>query len=218
MIPMGLDLATAYYADLVASYVRGQLGDLAGRSADEAIAAGIEAGLHLHQFKRTAMLPRVQKVLGILRGMAPESLLDVGSGRGVSLWPLLDAFPALSVTAIDLDPRRVADLDPVRRGGVDRLRALRMDVNDLQFPDDHFDGVAVLEVFEHLPRPEIAMAEVIRVARRFVVASVPSHPDNNPQHLHLFEPEQLEEMLRRAGARRVRVEHVLNHRIALAQV
>lgn len=44
-------------------------------------------------FKRTAALPRVRKVLGILHGLGPESVLDVGSGRGVFLCPLLDGIP-----------------------------------------------------------------------------------------------------------------------------
>ena len=41
-----------------------------------------ERKLRLHRFKRTAGLPRVRRVLGALKGFAPETLLDVGSGRG----------------------------------------------------------------------------------------------------------------------------------------
>src|SRR5687768_8078680 len=83
-----------YFTRLAAAYVRGKLGRDAPRvSHDELIAAGLAGGLRLHKFKRSTELPRVRKVLGLLRGLSPASLLDVGSGRGTFLWPLLDAFP-----------------------------------------------------------------------------------------------------------------------------
>ena len=34
-------------------------------------------------------------------GIQPTSLLDIGSGRGTFLWPLLDTLPTLPVIAID---------------------------------------------------------------------------------------------------------------------
>src|SRR5690349_19042826 len=106
---------TPYYTSLAAAYVRGRLGgatpaalpadllnapleNLSGAQLDAVLAAGQSAGLRLHRFKRTMELPRVRKTLGALRGLLPASLLDVGSGRGAFLWPLLDAFPALPVT------------------------------------------------------------------------------------------------------------------------
>mgnify|MGYP006144177473 CR=1 FL=1 len=46
-------------------------------------------------------MPRVRAMLGTLRGLAPESLLDVGSGRGVFLWPMLDGLPDVRVTSIE---------------------------------------------------------------------------------------------------------------------
>jgi hypothetical protein len=42
----------------------------------QVIDAGLTAGLRLHKFKRTMGLARVERVLGILRGLAPECLLD----------------------------------------------------------------------------------------------------------------------------------------------
>jgi len=49
-----------------------------------------------------------------------------------------------------------------------------------------------------------------------VVASVPSHEDDNPEHLHLFDGKHLERLFREVGARRVTIDHVLNHIVAVA--
>ena len=189
-----------YYADLARAFTRGKY---------------VEVPSGLHRFKRTGGLPRVQQVIGTLKGLAPESLLDIGTGRGVFLWPLLDALPELRVTAIDRLTGRVADIQCVRRGGISRLSSARMDVTRLALADGSFDVVTVLEVLEHLPNPHDAAREVLRVARRAVVASVPSKEDDNPEHIQLFDKDSLEALFLDAGARRVSIRYVLNHILAV---
>lgn len=209
-----------YYLDLAAAYVRGMFPDMQADSAESLFRKGQDAGLRMHRFKRTSELPRVRRVLGILRSFAPESLMDIGSGRGVFLWPLLDAFPELRVQALDRAEHRVADLEAVARGGIDRLSPVQGDVTALTFEDRAFDGVTVLEVLEHLEQPALGVREVLRVARRFVVASVPSKPDDNPEHLHLFTGESLASAFNDAAhdlgrTIKVRSEFILNHIVAV---
>jgi hypothetical protein len=48
--------------------------------------------------------------------------------------------------------------------------------------------------------------------------SVPSRPDDNPEHIHLFDRDTLDGMLRAAGAKRVSIEFVRDHLIAAARV
>ena len=212
------ELARGYYLELAAALVRHRLPELADLPLAELFRRGLEAGLRLHHFKRTAGLPRVCKVLGILRGLAPADLLDVGSGRGVFLWPLVDSFPGLRVLSIDRKSVNVADVHAVHAGGVERLRGAVMDVHRLALADDCVDVVTFLEVLEHLPQPQRAVAEAVRVARRFVVVSVPSHEDENPEHIHLFTRNSLIELFAAVGVRRLSFDAVLNHLIVVARV
>jgi SAM-dependent methyltransferase len=223
------------YRRLAAAFVRGQAGgggsialdealarpaleDLSDDELDAIIRAGAGAGLRLHRFKCTAGLPRVARVIGMLRGLLPGSLLDIGSGRGVSLWPLLEAFPELEVTAVDRLAHRVEAIQAVGEGGVGRLRAAAMDAARLDFGDAAFDGVLALEVLEHIPEVGRAVREAVRVARRFVIASVPSKEDSNPDHIHLLDRSTLERLFLEAGALRVHFDGVPGHRIALATI
>jgi 2-polyprenyl-3-methyl-5-hydroxy-6-metoxy-1,4-benzoquinol methylase len=210
---------TRYFTSLAAAFVRGRLPEHAHEHDDaRVIARGLAAGLRLHKFKRNTDLPRVRRVLGALRGVAPESLLDIGSGRGTFLWPLLEAFPELPVTAVDKDARRAADLDAAARGGLARLTARCMDAESLSFADDAFDAVTLLEVLEHMPHPARALANAVRVARRFVVATVPSKEDDNPEHIHLFDAKSLKSLFVDAGAPGVHFEYVRGHILAIASL
>ncbi len=127
---------TLLYSRLAAAFVRGTLHHIPecdpalfdtplDRLNEAQCAALIQLGqlrdLRLHRFKRTMGLPRVAKVLGVLKGVQPTELLDIGSGRGAFLWPLLDTFPQLPVTALDTLAYRIADLQAVRAGGVATL-------------------------------------------------------------------------------------------------
>ena len=211
--------AERLYTELAAAYVRGKLPEAApGLKDEEVLEVGRAAGLKLYRFKRTMELPRVRAVLGVLRGIAPRNLLDIGSGRGVFLWPLLDAFPELPVTAVEPDAQRRAHLEAVRLGGIHRLSVLAANALQLDCADSAFDVVTVLEVLEHQAHPMSLAQEAIRVARSFVVVSVPSTPDNNPEHVQLFTGATLRQLLREAGAENVRVDYVLNHIIAVARV
>jgi SAM-dependent methyltransferase len=211
-----------YYIDLAAAFVRGKIGAGDDLSPEELIRMGKARGLRLHKFKRQAELPRVRKVLGLLQGLAPASLpstlLDIGSGRGAFLWPLLDSFPHLAVIALDHNPIRIMDIDAVRRGGRGNLRSLQADATAIGLADDCVDVVTALEVLEHLSRPALAAAEALRIARNFVVASVPSKEDDNPEHAQLFSRESFEALWMEAGARGVNIQYTLNHMIAVVKV
>ena len=174
----------------------------------------------LHYFKEKEDLPRVQVVLGFLQGIVPagqcDSLLDVGSGRGVFLFPLLREFPELEVTSLDILPNRVALLECVRSGGVENLHPMLADICDSGIPDKSFDVVTMLEVLEHIPDTERAVRNAVRLARNYVIVSVPSKLDDNPEHIHLFSNEDLKNHFLAAGCPKVKFMSVTNHRVMIA--
>ncbi len=210
------DLAERYFLGPAAAFVRGRRPDAPLAGDARVVAWGLEQeDLKLHKFKRKRPLPRVTRVIGALRGFQPRSLVDIGSGRGTFLWPMMDALPNLAVTSIETHPVRIRDLRAVRDGGIQRLTVRDEDASETQLPDDHADVVTVLEVLEHQTHPERLAHQALRLAKTWVVASVPSQPDDNPEHIQLFTPQTLRALF--VGAARVDIEHVRGHLIAIAQ-
>ena len=171
----------------------------------------------LYAFKNThSDMPRVRRVLGFLKSVQFETLLDVGSGRGVFLFPFLEEFPWVQVTSLDILPHRVEFLQDLSRGGITQLHAMEGDICEQPFPDKSVDMVTMLEVLEHIPEVERAVRAAVRMARKYVVVTVPSKPDNNPEHIHLLTKEILTELFGAAGCTRLHFDGVTGHLFMVA--
>ena len=175
-----------------------------------------------HYFKAKEDLPRVKSVLGFLQGVIPagqcKTLLDVGSGRGAFLFPLLRDFPTLEVTSIDILPHRIELLDCLHQGGITNLHPIFGDICTWNAPDKSYDVVTMLEVMEHIPDTEAVVRNAIRLAHNYIVVSVPSKPDDNPEHIHLFSNEDLKSLFMEHDCKKVKFISVTNHRIMVAQI
>ncbi len=97
-----------------------------------------------------------------------RSLLDVGAGHGVFLEELRSARGIAGI-GIEVTPAKV---DYGRSRGLDMRLG---DAARLEFPNAAFDAVLSSEVLEHLPfgTYEAALAELARVAREWVIVTVP---------------------------------------------
>ena len=204
---------------LPASIVCKKASDCSEAECLRVVRAGCEAGLKLYPFKRsTHSLPRVRNVLGFLRSIQFETMLDVGSGRGIFLLPFLKEFPGVQVTSLDVRDDRVEFLGELACGGFPQLSALRGDVCEKLYPEGTFDVVCMLEVLEHIPQVEHAVEAAVCMASRHVVVSVPSKPDNNPEHIHLLTKGRLTDLFCAAGCDRLRFSGVNGHLIMVATV
>jgi SAM-dependent methyltransferase len=151
---------------------------------------------------------------GLWRRAAPESVLDVGCGEGVLTVEWAERLAGGRVVGIDLD-------DPKLRGEWERRRRPNLEfraeeATSLSFADDEFDLAAAIEVLEHLPDPEATLSEMARVARRWLLVSVPREPlwrglnlargaylrelGNTPGHLNHWSKRAFVSLLSRHGA------------------
>ena len=193
--------------------------ELTEEEKNEIRKAAEDMELKLHYFKRSdRMLPRVHKTIGFLKGIYFESLLDVGSGRGVFLLPFLEEFPYIEVSSIDILDKRIEMLADISRGGIENLRVEKADICEQPYADGSFDVVTLLEVLEHIPDVENAIRSAVRMARKYIVVTVPSKEDDNPEHIHLLTREKLTEYFHACGVRKLSFDGVPGHLFMIAKI
>ena len=106
---------------------------------------------------------------------APRSVLDVGCGEGVLTYRWAQQLGEKPIVGIDLADTKLEAQWRTRRR--ENLEFRTMDVDGLRsFPDRSFDLAAAIEVLEHVPDPEQTLAEMARVAERYLLVSVPREP------------------------------------------
>jgi 2-polyprenyl-3-methyl-5-hydroxy-6-metoxy-1,4-benzoquinol methylase len=148
---------------------------------------------------------------------SPRSVLDVGCGEGVltEQWAarLVAGEAAGRVVGIDLEDPKLRDEWAARSRP--NLEFHPMTVERLDFPDDAFELVAATEVLEHVENPDRALAEMARVASRWLLVSVPREPvwrmlnmargaylrqlGNTPGHLNHWTQRSFHSLLGRYG-------------------
>lgn len=144
---------------------------------------------------------QLQGVLGTPTGVT----VDVGVGEGFALERM---FPA-GTEVIALEYRH--DKAVVASQRLASVSVVRGDAGVLPFPDASADLVTSIEVLEHLPGFERAVAEMARICRGRLVVSVPWEPwfrlgnlgrgknvrrlGNDPEHVQFFTPGRLQRAL-----------------------
>jgi SAM-dependent methyltransferase len=105
----------------------------------------------------------------------PQSLLDVGCGEGVLTHQWAQRLgDERRVVGIDLDdPALHAEW---AKRTAPNLEYRVMKAENLPFTDGEFDAATAIEVLEHVPDAEHTVAEMARVAKRWLLVSVPREP------------------------------------------
>lgn len=121
-----------------------------------------------------------------------QSLLDLGSGAGISL-ALAKVFnPHLAVLGLEGDSEV---LKVSKQRGISTQSG---DIYSTPFDDNQFDTVWSSHVLEHLEKPEVAISESWRVAKKRIIHSVPvgDVDDKNlgSKHLHIFNRKNFSEL------------------------
>ena len=105
---------------------------------------------------------------------SPRSILDVGCGEGVLTCKWAERLDDGRIVGIDLDdPKLRAEWETRRRANLEyRVE----EATSLSFAADEFDMATAIEVLEHVPDPNATLAEMARVAKRWLLVSVPREP------------------------------------------
>jgi SAM-dependent methyltransferase len=101
-----------------------------------------------------------------------REVLEVGCGEGHLLAHLRRRQPERRMLGVELSPRLLA---AHRREHPD-LALAAASIEALPFADRSFDLVVACEVLEHLDQPAAGLRELVRVARRHLLLSVPDEP------------------------------------------
>lgn len=120
---------------------------------------------HLRQF--------LNRLYDMLAETSPRTVLDAGCGEGFVTDFIKRRDNDLRITGVDLSEEAIRY---AREHFGEQARFRTGDIYDLPFPDDSFDTVLCSEVLEHLEAPGEAAAELRRVARNYVVITVPLEP------------------------------------------
>ena len=152
--------------------------------------------------------------LSILRALAHlrfDSLLDVGGAEGYKAALAREVFGG-EAWSCDLSAEACR-----RAAALYHLPGEAVDIHALPFEDDRFDVVMCSETLEHVTRIEDATRELLRVAKRAVVITVPREPvavvernirEKVPHgHIHALRPHSFD--FARPVARRILVRKML---------
>ena len=104
---------------------------------------------------------------------APQSLLDVGCGEGVLTEQWARRVPG-RVVGIDLDDPQLHAEWATRQAPNLEYRVMKAE--HMPFADGEFELASAIEVLEHVPDPAHTVAEMARVASRWLLVSVPREP------------------------------------------
>jgi SAM-dependent methyltransferase len=161
--------------------------------------------------------PNFLAILSALTLKPEDHLLEVGCGGGVLLQKALET--GCKAAGVDHSPEMVKlALEQNREAVSDgRLQVREAEADKLPFPDGTFTCAAMTNVFGFLANPVGVLAEIRRVLApkgRIAVFTLGvemkgtmAAPEPMASRLHFYEDNDLEEMARKAGFVKVRVEH-----------
>lgn len=115
--------------------------------------------------------------LDLVRPQPGERILDVGTGTGKLIAPLLAA--GATVVATDSSPAMLREAASKRLDASSSLRLAVMDGHRLAVSDQSFDAVVSSRVLLHVMDPAAFIAELCRVSRGRVVLDFPPKSSAN---------------------------------------
>lgn len=158
-----------------------------------------------HTHKLSAVLSLMYK--------KPKKILDTGCASGWFISKISNKFPDTECFGVDI----YKDAIEYAKKRYKNINFTIADAHKLPYKNNSFDMVVCTEVIEHLNNPEIALGEIHRVLEKDGKCIIEVDSGNllftivwflwtkfigqvwHEAHLHSFNPQKLEKLLRRVG-------------------
>lgn len=146
---------------------------------------------HVGQAFRNQVTGRGSFVLESLANISSSltRICDAGCGSGILLGDILERFPKVRGTGMDISGHMLRHTHKVLTvwGLHKRADLVQVDLRQSPWPTGIFDAIVSMEVLEHLPDPLAGIRELARALRPggYLVTSIPVK-DLAPVHLHVF--------------------------------
>lgn len=116
---------------------------------------------------------RILKIIGseIIEGK-PFRILDAGCGEGFIDHLLIDIFRNVQITGLEFTEEAII----IAKETNPSVKYIQGDICKMPFEAGSFDYVICTEVLEHLPEPEKALKELMRVSTGRMLITVPHEP------------------------------------------
>lgn len=117
------------------------------------------------------IIDRIGRYLSLIEAREP-TILDAGCGEGFIDALLMEKFAYTNLVGLEYADEAIKIAKQINP----EVRYIQGDITKMPFQDHAFDIVISTEVLEHLEEPGIALKELIRVAKKFVLITVPHEP------------------------------------------
>jgi len=118
----------------------------------------------IQNFKKT-LVDQAQK-------LNVSSILDAGAGEGFTLEYMRIKGIGKTYEGIDFFGKAVEIGNKIHP----KIKLKQTSIYEMPYKDNSFDLVISTEVLEHLEEPKIALKEIFRVSKKYVLLSVPNEP------------------------------------------
>jgi|SRR3989344_731336 len=150
-----------------------------------------------------------RRLLQTIKPIRARKILDVGCGEGFTLVKIKQARIGEIYEGIDNSSAALK----LGKKLYPKLNINKGDIYNLPYNDASFDLVICTEVLEHLEHPEKAVKELARVAKKYIVISVPNEPffilsnflrgkylrtfGNHPEHINHWTAQGFKKFIRK---------------------
>ena len=118
---------------------------------------------------------------------------------------------------IDLLVEGLKLLHYIKIGGITNLDVYLDNICNTEIPSKSFEVVTMLEVLEHIPNVFDAVKNAVRISKKFIIVTVPSKEDDNPEHIHLLTKDKLTKLFNDAGVYNLKFGGVNGHLFLVAR-